>query len=86
MDMEIKKDQFGFGQQEIIKRALEDFMGQLCQVAPQLGGHLLSGGTIQILTMSGANLKLGFGPQQGGIILPGGIRPAGPVGGGFGKL
>jgi hypothetical protein len=74
--MDIKKGDFGAGQQEEISRSLGAFVLALIQAAPQIGPHVLSGGTLEIKTMSGAHLKFGFAPQSGGIILPGGIRPA----------
>lgn len=76
----ITPNQFGDGQQREIQSGLALFMEGLVKAAPQLGGHFLSGGTLEIKTMSGAHLKFGFAPQAGGIIMPGGIRPAGQNG------
>lgn len=78
--MEVKKSDFGDGQQRIIHNGIAEFMETLVQASPQLGPHFLSGGTIEIKTMSGMQLRLGFMPQAGGLIVPGGIRPAGQNG------
>lgn len=75
MDSEIKHSDLGGNQQDQVSKALQIFISSMVQAMPQLGGHFLSGGTIQVLTLSGVNLKIGFEPQLGGIILPGGIVP-----------
>ncbi len=75
MTVHINKNDFGDGQQRNIHNSLAAFMEELVQNAPQLGPHLLSGGTIEIKTMSGAQLRLGFSPTAGGLIVPGGIIP-----------
>lgn len=77
----INNQSFGPAQQEDLNVALGAFVMSLVNAAPQLGAHLLSGGFVEIKTMSGAHLKFGFGPRPGGLILPGGIRPAGQNGG-----
>lgn len=79
-DKIINHADFSPGQQEEIVRALEGFLQRLCLVAPVFGPHLLSGGTFEIKTMSSLTLKLGFNPNKGGIITPGGITPVNPTG------
>lgn len=69
------------GQKEDIQSAMEIFFNQLIIIAPPTAPNLLSGGILQIQTMSGMNLKLGFGPRAGGLILPGGIQPHSSNGG-----
>lgn len=76
----VTPQQFGDGQQQEVSRALEAFMLSLISAAPKLGPHILSGGIFTIQTMSGMQMKLGFAPQRGGLITPGGIRPAGQNG------
>lgn len=71
----ITRDQFGAGQQDAITKISAAYIQTLIQIAPQLGPHLMSGGTFEIKTMSGAHLKFGFSPQAGGLVLPGGITP-----------
>jgi hypothetical protein len=75
MDPIINKSSFGPGQQEEMTRALAAYIMAMAQIAPQLSGHFLSGGTFEIKTMSGMHLKVGFNPMSGGLILPGGIAP-----------
>jgi hypothetical protein len=74
----VNRNHFGAFQQEQITKQLEIFIGALCNVAPALGPHFLSGGTVDLKTMSGMQLRLGFSPAAGGIILPGGIAPRTP--------
>lgn len=76
----VNPKQLGDGQQQKVSRALETFMIALISAAPRLAPHLLSGGVFTIQTMSGMQMKLGFAPQKGGLIMPGGIRPAGQNG------
>lgn len=76
----ITTNAFGDGQKKDIMINLAAFMDSLVSQAPQLAPHFLSGGTLEIKTMSGAHLKFGFSPQAGGLIVPGGIRPAGQNG------
>lgn len=76
----IQKNDFGDGQKREIHNALAAFMEDLARVAPQIAPHFLSGGTLEIKTMSGVHLRFGFSPQVGGIIIPGGIRPQGQNG------
>jgi len=64
------------GQQELIFTGMRILFSALCQAIPQAYPQISSGGTLEIKTMSGLNLKFGFEPQAGGIIMPGGIRPA----------
>jgi len=71
---------FGDGQKMEIQNNLAAFMESLVRAAPQLAPHFLSGGTLEFKTMSGVHLKFGFAPQAGGLIIPGGIRPAGQNG------
>ncbi len=72
----IMNQHFAPGQQDMIAGAMSALMRTLISIAPQLAPHLLSGGVLNIVTMSGANIKLGFEPQRGGLIIPGGIQPA----------
>lgn len=74
-DIQAQLKDFGPGQQVALGEVVSSFMEALFQVAPRLRPHLASGGVIQISTMSGMTLKLGFAPQQGGLIFPGGITP-----------
>lgn len=76
----ITTDAFGDGQKREIYNNLGAFMQSLVAAAPQLAPHFLSGGILEIKTMSGAHLQFGFAPQAGGLIIPGGIRPAGQNG------
>lgn len=76
----ITRQAFTPGQQDEINTATNALIRALVQVAPQLGPQFLSGGTLEVKTMSGLHVKLTFGPQAGGLILPGGIRPAGQNG------
>lgn len=71
----ININQFGDGQKAEIYKGIAQFLEQLTRTAPQLAGHFLSGGFLEIKTMSGAHLKVGFSPQPGGLVLPGGIAP-----------
>lgn len=79
MNQPITPRAFGDGQQQEIAGAAGELIRALSQAAPQLGPHFHSGGIIEIKTMSGAHLKLGFEPQRGGLIIPGGIAPRGPI-------
>lgn len=75
-DIQVNPNQLGQAQSEEIAKKLTQFIWFMAQVVPQLGPHLLSGGIMQIQTMSGMTLRFGFNPQVGGIITPGGINPA----------
>lgn len=75
-DIQVNPNQLGQAQLEEIGKKLSQLIWFMSQVAPQLGPHLLSGGVMKIQTMSGMTMSLGFTPQAGGIITPGGINPA----------
>jgi len=77
MNMQVGSKDLTPDQKSAINIAIGQFLQTLTQVAPPLTPHLLSGGIVNIQTMSGMNLKLGFAPQVGGIIQPGGIKPIG---------
>lgn len=72
----IRKSDLGGNQQELVSLALQKFISSMIQALPQLHTHFLSGGTIQILTMSGVDLKVGFEPQIGGLIVPNSVNPS----------
>jgi len=74
-DLKINIRDFTPGQQQQITEITGHFIEALCMVAPRLVPHFKSGGVMQLQTMSGASIKVGFSPQQGGLILPGGITP-----------
>lgn len=65
------------GQQDILERAIDQLVETICVAAPQLQRHLFTGGAMEIKTLSGMGLKFMFEPRRGGLILPGGIQPAG---------
>lgn len=75
LNLDLNLRSFGPQQQLELLQALNAYMETLCRVAPRLAPHFLSGGTIEIKTLSGAYLKFGFSPQSGGLILPGGLTP-----------
>ena len=62
-------------QQAQVNDSCEIFIAGIITAIPQLTGHFRSGGVIDIKTMSGLNLRVGFSPMEGGLILPGGIKP-----------
>lgn len=74
-DLKINIRDFTPEQQAKITEVCGAFIEALCMVAPRLIPHFRSGGIVQLNTMSGASIKVGFGPQEGGLILPGGIAP-----------
>lgn len=80
MNQVVNPNQLSPGQRDQIQKAMNVFMESMCACTPILGPQLLSGGIIRIQTMSGLDMKLGFGPRAGGLILPGGIAPKGQNG------
>ena len=74
----LTRQQFGPGEGEAIQAVLGEAINVLCSIVPKLAPHLLSGGTVEIKTMSGMTVRFGFNPQQGGIIDPSGIMPVNP--------
>lgn len=75
MDKSITLNDLGDGQKNDLSKHTEQYLQAFCKLVPQIGRHLLSGGVITISTMSGMNIRIGFNPQIGGIITPGGITP-----------
>lgn len=76
--------QFTDAQKAEFETGLELLLRRMVMAAPQIAPHLNSGGVITFSTMSGLTLRLGFGAQQGGLLLPNGIKPVN-LGKGFGK-
>ncbi len=74
----LTRQQFGPGEGEAIQAVLGEAINVICGIVPKLGPHFLSGGTVEIKTMSGLCLRFGFNPQQGGVIDPNGIMPVNP--------
>jgi hypothetical protein len=82
-NLHINPRDFSPAQQELIFSALRRFTSALVQAVPRLGPAFLSGGTLEIKTLAGVNLKWGMEPLPGGLINPGGINPHTPPKGGF---
>lgn len=69
---------FGPGEQQALNEIMGATIEAVCRLLPRLAPSLMSGGTIEIKTMSGMHLKTGFSAYQGGLVLPDGITPVNP--------